>query len=194
MIEFLNNIDIQVFLALNGMHNSAFDFIMYWISHKFIWIPLYGLILYLIIKHYKWNSIYILLAIALLIGLSDQISTKLFKNIFERLRPCHNPDLEGLVHIVRNKCGGQYGFISSHAANSFALASFLSLILRKYYKKIGLWFYIWAALIAYSRVYLGVHYPGDVLVGALAGMVLGYLVYKVLHLLPCKIEELYCDR
>lgn len=128
----------------------------------------------------------ILLFILLLITLSDQISVHAFKNVFERLRPCHTPDLLLVVHTVE-KCGGQFGFISSHAANSFALAFFISGLLRKSYKWIPYVMYSWAALTIYSRIYLGVHFPGDVLGGAILGMILGWIVLKGFRILDRKM-------
>ena len=103
MIETLNSWDTDLFLALNGAHNSFWDFIMWWASNKLIWIPLYAFFLFLIIRVFKWKSIWILLSVAILITLSDQLSVHLFKNIFQRLRPCHEPLLDGLVHIVNGK-------------------------------------------------------------------------------------------
>jgi membrane-associated phospholipid phosphatase len=123
MLETLNNIDTEIFLAINGQYNSFWDFVMLWASNKFIWIPLYLLLLYFLIKNYKWKTLIILVFVAILITLSDQISLHLFKNIFQRLRPCHEPEIADMVHLVNNKCGGQFSFISSHAANTFTLGN-----------------------------------------------------------------------
>ena len=167
--------DIDLFLFLNNIHNSFWDEVMWFISGKYEWIPLYVILLGVIIWKFRMKSILVILMIPILITAADQISVKLFKEVFERLRPCHNPEIQHLVHTVNNKCGGKFGFVSSHAANSFALAGFLSLIFTN--KWFNLFILFWAAVVSYSRVYLGVHYPGDILVGALLGLIIGYLVY-----------------
>ncbi len=169
MLETLQNIDIDVFLFFNGMHNSIFDTIMYWISETMPWIPLWIFFIYLIIKNYGKKGIWLVLIMIAAVGLADFVSVHAFKNVFMRLRPCHNPAISDVVHIVRDHCGGQYGFVSSHSTNMFAIAAFMSLALQKRFPKSYILFLLWASLIAYSRVYLGVHYPADVLGGAILG-------------------------
>ena len=178
MIEQLKQWDTGLFLFFNDKHNAFFDFVMYWASNKLVWIPLYIFLLYLLIKHFKLKSIWILLTIGILILCTDQFSVGL-KNYFQRLRPCHEPALEGLVHLVNNHCGGKFGFVSSHASNHFALAIFLSLIFKNTYKYFTLLIILWAVIIAYSRIYLGVHYPGDVIGGAISGILFGFIFGKI---------------
>ena len=173
MIETLKSWDTQLFLFLNGEHNVFWDFVMFWASNKLIWIPLYITFIFFIYKYHKTNTLWFLLATILLIALSDLISVHLFKNVFMRLRPCHESSLEGLVHLVNNKCGGQYGFISSHATNHFAIATFLSIHLGSKIKYFSFLIILWAAFISYSRIYLGVHYPGDVFGGVIVGSLIG---------------------
>lgn len=184
MLETLKNIDTEIFLFLNGMHSPFFDFLMYWISSKVLWTPLYLYFIFLIYRRYGKNFWMPLLLIILAVGLSDFLSVHLFKNHFQRLRPCHQAALEPLVHLVKGKCGGSYGFVSSHAANMFALATGLWLTLGRK-ATAGILLFLWASLIAYSRIYLGVHFPSDIIGGAL----LGASISLILNLIATKTEK-----
>lgn len=176
MIEFLDSIDRAVFLFLNGLHSGFFDPVMWWISGKTSWIFLYVLILVWLGFREKWRLLVIILLVSLLVTATDQSSVELFKKVFERPRPCHNTEIKELVHIVNNRCGGKFGFVSSHAANTFGVAMFTSLLIGvRWY---GWFIFLWAALVSYSRIYLGVHYPGDIIGGALLGMLWGYAFAK----------------
>ncbi len=179
MIEYLNQLDIQLFLFLNGLHNSFFDPIMYWLSDKDIWIPFYFFIAFLIIRHYKKDSILILLFAIVALALCDQAASHLIKVIVERLRPSHEPMLEGLVHMSSAGPGGMYGFVSSHTANAIGMAVFFGLALDKSFKIMKYIIFIWAILVSYSRIYNGVHYPGDVICGALLGTAISFGMYKL---------------
>lgn len=174
MIELLNRIDTQLFLWLNSFHNPFFDNIMWLASGKLTWLPLYFIFLVFLIIKYKKDCWLPILGIALVILLSDQISSGLIKPLAERLRPSHEPSLQGLVHLVNAYKGGKYGFVSSHAANSFGLAVFFVLLVRRRWFTVSI--LIWAAIVSYSRVYLGVHYPGDIIGGALVGSLSALLV------------------
>jgi len=162
---------------------------MYWVSNKFFWIPLYLLFFYLAYQQVGRKIWLVVIAAALLISLSDQISVHAFKNVFLRLRPCHNVLLQAKVHLLNGYCGGTYGFVSSHAANTFALAMFLSLFFRKKIKYFGLFIFSWATLVAYSRIYCGVHYPADIAAGAVVGMGIGVTVFKLYSYSHNKISK-----
>lgn len=186
MLETLIELDKELFFFLNGLHAEWLDHIMYWISDKLIWIPFYAWLLYLIIREYKLKAIIWLAGIGLAITAADQLLSGFMKPFFERYRPSRDPELEGLVHIVKGYTGGRYGFASSHAGNVFALTTFIFFMFRKKYGWIGRLF-LWAVIVSYSRVYLGVHYPGDILVGAIVGVIMGWLFY----ILSAKVYSKY---
>ena len=178
-MEKLLSLDRSIFFAINGWNSPIVDPIMFFISGKFSWIPLYIFFLYLIFHNYEKKGWLILALVTLTILMSDMGSVYLFKDTFQRLRPSHEPLMEGLVHLVNGDRGGQYGFVSSHAANNFALVLFLIQFLGKKYKWLPPVLLFWATLIIYSRVYLGVHYPGDILCGAIYGSLVGFIVAKM---------------
>ncbi len=178
-MEFLQQIlewDKELFLYLNGFHNDFWDTMMLLITRKETWIPFFLIILWYIVKKYRSKAVLIIIALALLILASDQLSG-LLKDTIARLRPVHDPEIGSLVHNVLRK-GGLYGFVSAHAANSVAILVFTSRIFkrRSYYVLL----LIWTLLFCYSRIYSGVHYPLDLLGGALLGWGVGVLVFKLL--------------
>jgi undecaprenyl-diphosphatase len=188
VINKIKELDTQLFLFLNSRHNSFFDPVMFWVSHRYFWIPLYAFFLFLAWKHFGKKVWLVALAAVLLVVLSDQISVHAFKNVFMRYRPCNNLEICSQVHVNDGK-GGMYGFISSHAANTFALAMFLFLLFRERIRYFGLFIFAWAAFVSYSRIYNGVHYPADVAVGAILGMGIGVVVYKLFVFAASKIKN-----
>ncbi len=165
--------DKEVFLYLNNLGSSSFDQFWILLSETWIWVPLYMIFLYLLFRTFPLRSlIFILIFIALGVTVSDQLAG-IFKTGIARFRPCHDPALEGLMREV--KCGGQFGFYSSHASNTFFIATFMSLLLKNKFKILPYVLLFWAAIVSYSRIYLGVHFPLDLIMGGLMGFLLGGL-------------------
>jgi undecaprenyl-diphosphatase len=181
----LEQLDQQLFLFLNSLNNPFWDKMMHAISGKIIWFPLYLAILVWIGYSYKKKFPVIFLFILIAATLADQVSVQLFKNVFLRLRPCHEPALQGLVHLVNGECGGLYGFVSSHATNAFNVALLSIMFIRKRWFTISI--IIWALIVGYSRIYLGVHYPGDVICGSLVGALIGWSVFKLYEIVDGKL-------
>lgn len=187
MLSALEQFDISLFLWLNSLNSPFWDRVMWIISGKATWIPLYLFILYLIWKRYRRDTWIIALLIALAITLADQLSVHAFKETFMRLRPCHEPSLTGMVHLVNGRCGGMYGFVSSHAVNSFTAAVLSLLLIGKRWFTIPI--LMWASMVGYSRVYLGVHYPGDVVAGALLGILTGWIFFRIWSIINARMES-----
>jgi undecaprenyl-diphosphatase len=218
MTEFLNQIDTSIFIYLNSLHNDSFDKIFLWVTEKYSWLFLYLVVLVILAWRYlelrvqlfsdrrlapsfRFNRRYwpwLLLAAVftgLVVALGDQASVHLFKNVFQRLRPSHEIDLADIIHIPRRK-GGEFGFVSGHATTSFAMALFTSRVigLRWY----TLLIFTWAVIFSYSRIYIGVHYPGDSIFGAVLGVFIAWIFIRAWvsmgrewfpHLLPAKLQH-----
>ncbi|MDE7179694.1 MAG: phosphatase PAP2 family protein [Muribaculaceae bacterium] len=189
MIDFLTDIDNQLMLLLNSCHNKAFDTFMYWISTRVVWIPFYVTLLYSLHYRFGWRTALLVGLIAgLAVAMADQISATLIRPLVGRLRPS-NPDnpISPLVHIVNGYRGGSYGFPSCHAANTVAVATFLSLVVRV--GRFSLCMICWTILVSYSRIYLGVHYPGDILAGSVVGILSGFTTYRIYRFIVSRIRH-----
>jgi undecaprenyl-diphosphatase len=183
MLEKLQSLDTQLFVYLNGLGSENFDGFWLFITKQVNWIPLFLLLFYLIYKKIGIKqTLYLLLFIAVLITITDQ-TTNVFKNGFQRLRPCNNPEIKSFIRIVQVR--NSYSFFSGHAANTMAVATFLYLNFKKNFKYFALIF-LWPLIFAYSRIYLGLHYPLDILSGYLCGFIFGFLMYKTYKILQKK--------
>lgn len=184
-MESILQLDTDLFLYLNGLGTSTWDGFWMFVTGKWNAIPLYALLLFLLYKKLGLkNTLLTLVAVAILITITDQVSKYFKYELMLRLRPCYNmPDL---VRLVKDSCGGKGGYFSAHAASSMALAIFMGQVLKKYFKYIAILLFIWAFVVGYSRIYIGVHYPGDVLTGFVFGTVVALLLYKFQQWLICK--------
>ncbi|MFN6945350.1 MAG: phosphatase PAP2 family protein [Cytophagaceae bacterium] len=172
MLEFIKELDLAILLWVNSLHTPLWDSVMIFFTERFTWLPLYFVLVVLIIRREKLNSWLIFIFITLLIIFSDQLASGIMKPLVGRLRPCHDEAVQDLLYLAAG-CGGKYGFFSSHAANSFAALVFLSCYFRSRWCLILL---IWAVGVSLSRVYLGVHYPLDIIMGAVSGVLIGYVM------------------
>ncbi|SMB92864.1 phosphoesterase PA-phosphatase related [Hymenobacter roseosalivarius DSM 11622] len=168
MIEYLHTLDRWGLFVANQTHSPWGDQVMIFFTDRFVWIPAYVVLLAALGYHYRRQALLLIPMLLLSVGLADYISSSLFKPYFARLRPCHDPELSAALNLV-NGCGGQFGFMSSHAANTTAVAVFLGLVLPRRFWLAKVLVIIWAALVSYSRMYLGAHYPSDVLAGVVLG-------------------------
>lgn len=188
-MDIINHYDHIVTLALNSLHNPYFDNLFWLISKTATWAVLYIGILYLIYKRYGIGAIYITAILALSILFADQISSSLLKPTVQRFRPSHDPEIGGIIHIVNNYRGGMYGFASSHAANTSAIATITSAFFKNHVYSITI--FVWATIVAYSRIYLGVHFVGDIIAGALIGISVGIILYYLSQLLTSCVNNKY---
>lgn len=177
MLEQLNEIDQNWLLYLNNLGSQEWDNFWIFITNKWSSVPLYVFLLLLCLRYQKSKkTIVILICVALMVACSDQLAN-VFKYGFERLRPCHNELINSYLRLFH--CGGKFGYFSAHAASSFAVAMFFTLLFRRKIHWIGYFLFFWAAIISYSRIYLAVHYPFDILTGMIFGIIIGFLFYKL---------------
>ncbi|RWW92299.1 phosphatase PAP2 family protein [Flavobacterium cerinum] len=176
MLETLQQLDRDLLVYLNSLGSETFDPIWKVITKQIYWTPVFLFIGYLAYKKLGWrHTLLIVGMIALLVAFTDQ-ATNLIKNTVQRLRPCNNPEIADVIRaVVKRK---SFSFVSGHASNSMASAFFLFMVLRRYYKYMG-FIFLWPLVFAYSRIYLGLHYPGDILAGYCLGLLTGFLILKL---------------
>ncbi|HHV40707.1 MAG TPA: phosphatase PAP2 family protein [Bacteroidales bacterium] len=175
IIQSLVELDHKLFFFLNGAHNPVLDFVMKWLSNIYVWIPLYAILTAGLFYRFSRKKAWMALAAVLLVFvITDLVSAAVIKETVQRLRPSHRPEWEGMFRLLESK-GGLYSFVSSHAANVFGLACISSLIYRK--KRYTVAIYLWAAAVSYSRIYVGKHFPLDILFGTLLGLLAGWFVF-----------------
>lgn len=177
MLESIINKDIELLIFLNNLGTTQWDGFWLFITNKFSAIPLYLLLLFFCYKYFGLKkTLVIIVFIVLLITVSDQTSN-FFKYGFKRLRPCHDEHISQLIRIVKASCGGKYSYFSAHAANSMAVAIFFGMLFKKHLKHLLAFYVLWALIVGYSRIYLGVHFPLDVLTGFFFGAFYGFVFY-----------------
>lgn len=181
----ITDLDTQLFLYLNSIHFQWLDGVMEIVTRRETWFPAYLILVIWLIYKQKKQAFFTIISILLAVLLSDQLCSSVLKPLVHRLRPCHEPALQGLIHMVTD-CGGQFGFCSSHAANGFVLAASLFLFFKGNIYTYLIFF--WAFLISYSRIYVGVHYPLDVLSGGLIGSGMAYFSFFLTNQLKAKIS------
>ncbi|MEI9920062.1 MAG: phosphatase PAP2 family protein [Bacteroidota bacterium] len=185
--------DRQLLVWLNSFHADWLDPVMYYTTQTLFWLPLYLFLIWLMVKDFRKEWWIPMIGIFVTILLADQITSSIMKPYFARLRPSQEPSLQGIIHLVRGHdgefyTGGLYGFASSHAANTFGTATFFALLFRSRHRWIN-WLFLWAAAMTYTRIYLGAHYPGDILVGTIVGVVSALAGYKVFQWVKGKIDQ-----
>ena len=187
MLEFITNIDTQLTLFLNGSDSVMLDTIAVTATKTGTWIPLGIVLLYVLMRMKNWkNALLVILCVAIAITLADQMASGIFKPLVARLRPSHTPELQGVIDLVGDYRGGRYGFFSSHAANTCAVAVFLSLLFRKRVFTVAIC--SWAMVNSWTRLYLGVHYVGDIMVGLIWGALVGWMVFRLYRFLTLKVK------
>lgn len=174
-MDYLQQLDTQALLLLNGMHTAFLDRFMWLVANRFAWALMVAVLLALLARQGWRRSLVMLVAIALTVLIADQLASGLIKPLVMRLRPSHDPRLEHTLHILNGYRGGLYGFVSSHASNTFGVALLVMLLLRNRWATLTLC--AWTALVCYSRMYEGVHYPGDILGGLLVGALAAVAVH-----------------
>ena len=179
MLEKIKEFDIELLIYLNSFGSETWDGFWLFMTYTITSVPIYLFVLFLVYKFFGLKKlVFTLLIIVLVITVSDQLSN-IFKYGFERLRPCYNEDIKNIIRLVKPTCGGRFSFFSAHASTSLSVAVFFTLILRKHAKYFTYFLIVWALLVGYSRIYIGVHFPADVLFGFMVGIINGTIMYKI---------------
>lgn len=182
LVNWFDQIDKQLFLYINKQYtNSFFDHVLPWYRDSYTWIPLYLFLLLFVTVNFGWKSLPWILGVIVTASLSDQISSNILKGYFERERPCNDVFMQLQGRLLLNRCPSSFSFTSSHATNHFAAAMFIYLTLKNSFNKWGKLFFVWAATICYAQVYVGVHYPLDVLAGSIVGCIIGFITAIVFN-------------
>ena len=178
MIDTLIHYDKELFFYLNSLGNPTWDGFWLWVTHKFSWIPFYVLLLFLVFKKLGWKAgVLTMVVVAGMIATTDQLAN-FFKFTVERLRPCQDGVFDEAIRFVAPYCG-KYGYLSGHASSSMALAVYIGLLLKHHYPKLIFIMLCYTILVSYSRIYVGVHYPLDIISGMVMGAIIGFVYYNI---------------
>jgi undecaprenyl-diphosphatase len=181
-LQTLDSWDKKLFMQLNsGWTNPLFDWILPYFRDSVFWAPLYLLMISFMLFNYGKKGFWWSIAFLCTLAITDMVGHRVFKEGFERLRPCRDPEFFHHVRLLVKQCSGGYSFTSNHAANHFGIATFVSTTMYPTFKKWIFLFYLWAAMVAYAQIYVGVHYPGDILGGALLGVLAGLLTASIFN-------------